>query len=343
MKRLCALALTLTLGLTAHAQDGVVREVAEFSDLSGWAQDDHARALDVFLNTCGDMEGAEWVALCNLAKTGPDARAFFETFFRPVRPDDGEMSLVTGYYEPEIRGSRTKVGRFNIPVYRKPPELREGMLWHDRRTIETTDLLMNRGLEIAWVEDPAGLFYLQVQGSGRIRLSSGDVIRLGYTASNGQPFQSLGEELVRRGVFNRHQVSAAVVGNWVRRNPEAGAELIRSSPSYVFFREIPSLGRNDGPRGAMNRSITAGRTLAVDPTYIPLGAPVWMEKGGSDVIRRLMVAQDTGSAIKGAQRADYFVGSGAEAGKKAARIRDAARLYVLLPINLAYSLASSEK
>jgi len=343
MRRLCAISLTLWVGLSAHvwAQDRVVREVVEFSDLSGWAQDDHARALQVFVNTCGDLDKQQWAALCNLAKTGPDARTFFETFFRPVRPDDGEMSLVTGYYEPEIRGSRTKVGRFNIPVYRKPPELREGALWYDRRAIETTDVVTGRGLEIAWVDDAAGLFYLQVQGSGRIRLSSGDVIRLGYAASNGHPFRSLGEELVRRGIYNRHQVSATVVGNWVRDNPEQGAELIRNSPSYVFFREIPSLGRNDGPRGAMNRSITAGRTLAVDPKYIPLGAPVWMEKGGDEVIRRLMVAQDTGSAIKGAQRADYFVGSGAEAGKKAARIRDAARLYILLPIDMAYSLASS--
>lgn len=342
MQRFIAISLTLWVGLSAFvwAQDTVQREVLEFDDLHEWAQDDHALALDVFLKTCGDLDAPEWKALCALAKTGPDARSFFETFFRPVRLDDGELSLVTGYYEPELRGSRTKVGDYTVPVYRKPPELREGTLWHDRRTIETTDLVQGRGLEIAWVDDPAALFYMQVQGSGRIRLSGGNVIRLGYAASNGHVFRSLGEELVRQGVYQPHQVSAAVVGNWVRRNPVDGAELIRSSPNYVFFREIPTLNRNEGPRGAMNRSITAGRTLAVDPRYIPLGAPVWMEKGGPDVIRRLMVAQDTGSAIKGAQRADYFVGTGAEAGKKAARIRNPARLYVLLPIDVAFALAA---
>lgn len=341
MQRLAAIALALWAGLWGQvwAQEPVLREVLEFEDLHDWALDDHAFALDVFLKTCGDLDDPEWASLCALAKTGPDARLFFETFFRPVRVDDGQMSLVTGYYEPELRGSRTKVGQFTVPVYRKPPELREGTLWHDRRTIETTDLLQGRGLEIAWVDDPAALFYMQVQGSGRIRLSGGNVIRLGYAASNGHVFRSLGEELVRQGIYEPHQVSAAVVGNWIRRNPVDGAELIRGSPNYVFFREIPSLSRNDGPRGAMNRSITAGRTLAVDPRFIPLGAPVWMEKGGPDVIRRLMVAQDTGSAIKGAQRADYFVGTGAEAGQRAARIRNPARLYVLLPINIAFAMS----
>jgi len=148
-----------------------------------------------------------------------------------------------------------------------------------------------------------------------------------------------GQELVRRGTYLAHQVSAQVIRNWVRRNPVEGAELLRTNPAYVFFREISSVASDRGPLGAMNRSITALRTIAVDPKYVPLGAPVWIEKGGDDPVRRLMIAQDTGSAIRGAQRADIFFGTGDRAGREAGKVRDPGRMIVLMPIETALALS----
>ena len=163
-------------------------------------------------------------------------------------------------------------------------------------------------------------------------------MRVGYGGKNGHDYRSIGQELVRRGVYNKHQVSAQVIKNWVRRNPIDGAELLRHNPSFVFFRIVTTLSAEQGPAGAMNRSITAGRSIAVDPKYTPLGAPVWIEKGGNGPINRLMIAQDTGSAIKGPQRADIFFGSGDQAGREAGRLRDPGRLVVLLPIQRAYAM-----
>jgi membrane-bound lytic murein transglycosylase A len=219
-----------------------------------------------------------------------------------------------------------------------PPEARSAPSWLSRREIETTDALVGRGLEIAWVDDPVELFFLQVQGSGRIRLPDGRSLRVGYQGANGHQYRSVGTELVRRGIFYAHQVSAQVIKNWVRRNPIDGLELLRHNPSYVFFREIGDVPAHKGPLGAMNRSVTALRSVAVDPRFVPLGAPVWLEKAGETPMNRLMVAQDTGSAIKGAQRADIFFGTGDEAGRQAGRLRDDGRMYVLLPIQRAYAL-----
>ena len=182
------------------------------------------------------------------------------------------------------------------------------------------------------------LFFLQIQGSGRIRLPDGDVIRVGYGGSNGHTYRSVGRELVRRGVYEPHQVSAEVIKNWVRRNPEEGRDLLHHNPSYVFFRRIDEVPSEDGPLGAMNRSVTKGRSIAVDPAYTPLGAPVWVEKKGASPLHRLMVAQDTGSAITGPQRGDIFFGTGAVAGRAAGRLRDGGRMAVLLPIQRAYAM-----
>ena len=314
-------------------------EILDFDDLRGWAADDHAAALRVFLETCPDLDDPDWSALCALAQTRrTEARAFFEVFFRPVLIGGTAPALFTGYYEPELNGARNRSARFRYPLYRKPPELAAGARWHSRADIEEQGLLDGRGLEIVWVEDPVDLFFLQVQGSGRVRLRDGTALRVGYGGSNGHDYRSIGAELVRRGIYDRHQVSAQVIKNWVRRNPEEGRSLLRHNPSYVFFREIGDVPADRGPLGAMNRPVTAMRTLAVDPAFTPLGAPVWIEKGGADPMNRLMVAQDTGSAIKGAQRADIFYGTGAEAGRAAGRVRDPGRMIVLLPIPAALAL-----
>jgi membrane-bound lytic murein transglycosylase A len=284
------------------------------------------------------MKDPDWQSLCALAQTGPDARTFFELFFRPVMISDGNPALFTGYFEPELRGALQPGGRYRYPLYRMPPEARDVSPWLSRREILTGDAMSGRGLEIAWVDDPVELFFLQIQGSGRIRLPDGAVIRVGYGGANGHPYRSIGTELVRLGVYEAHQVSAEVIKNWVRRNPEAGEALLNHNPSYVFFRRVDQVPPERGPLGAMNRSVTAGRTIAVDPVHVPLGAPVWIEKEGHGPIRRLMVAQDTGSAIKGPQRADIFFGTGADAGRAAGRLRDPGRMVVLMPIQRAYAM-----
>lgn len=318
----------------------ITYSVVDFQDLDGWDGDDHAAALSVFVETCGDMDNPDWRALCRLAREqDPDtARTFFELFFRPTLIEDGRDGLFTGYFEPELDGSRTPGGRFRYPVYRQPPEARQVSRWLSRREILTGEVMQGRGLEIAWVDDPVELFFLQIQGSGRIRLTDGSTLRVGYGGANGHPYRSIGVELVRRGIYNAHQVSAQVIRNWVRRNPAAGRDLLLHNPSYVFFREVRNVPAAKGPLGAMNRSITAMRSIAVDPAYVPLGAPVWIEKAGAAGLHRLMIAQDTGSAIQGPQRADVFYGTGDAAGRAAGRVRDAGRMVVLLPIEHALAL-----
>ncbi len=320
------------------------RSILSFDDLQGWAEDDHGAALSVFLNTCGDLKDPDWRALCGVARTyEPDAaRAFFELFFRPVLVEDGEDALFTGYFEPELDGSKTRTDRFKYPIYKMPPEARAEGPWLSRRDILTGDVMQGRGLEIAWVDDPVELFFLQIQGSGRVRLPNGGALRVGYGGANGHPYRSIGVELVRRGILGSHEVSAQMIRAWVRKNPEAGAELLFHNPSYVFFREVSRVAPELGPLGAMNRSITTMRSIAADPAYTPLGAPVWVEKDGNAPLRRLMIAQDTGAAIKGAQRADIFFGTGDEAGQAAGRLKDPGRMVVLLPIQRAYALLPDE-
>lgn len=339
MIRTARAAIAGILMTAAAAGAETTHTILEFSDLAGWDQDDHAAAFEVFTSTCADMDDHDWLTLCAMAqsKEVTNARAFFELFFRPVLIEDGAEPLFTGYFEPELHGSRFPTARFRYPVYKLPPEARGGR-WLTRREILTSGVMDNRGLEIAWVDDPVELFFLQIQGSGRIRLQDGQTLRVGYGGANGHPYRSVGTELIRRGTYKPHQVSAEVIKNWVRRNPEAGEALLFHNPSYVFFREVSKVSPDQGPLGAMNRSVTALRTVAVDPAFVPLGAPVWLEKDGEGPMRRLMVAQDTGSAIKGAQRADIFFGTGDAAGRAAGTLRDPGRMVVLLPIQRAYAL-----
>ncbi len=340
MRRVFRTFAVLAAMVMTHPVDAPAAEykLLHFEDLAGWHDDDHAAALNTFLETCSQLKRGDWSALCGLAKTHPSAKTYFEMFFRPVLVEDGKPALFTGYFEPELNGSLVQTPRYRYPLYRKPPEVKDGQPWLTRREIEETDALSGRGLELCWVDDPVEVFFLQIQGSGRVRLTNGQMMRVGYGGSNGRNYRSIGQELIRRGIYSKHQVSAQVIQNWVRRNPEQGAELLRYNPSFVFFRKVTKVSPEKGPIGAMNRSVTPLRTLAVDPRYTPLGAPVWLEKEGSDALRRLMVAQDTGSAIKGAQRADIFFGTGDDAGRMAGRVRDPGRMVVLLPIQTAFAL-----
>ncbi|MEL6532455.1 MAG: MltA domain-containing protein [Pseudomonadota bacterium] len=312
-------------------------ELLTFSDLDGWAEDDHGAALEAFLVSCADIEGGDWPGLCALAHQQRDTpRSFFELFFRPVRVGD-QAAFFTGYFEPLLRGARVRSGNYRHPIYRIPSEIIDQQ--RTRAEIEEGRLFEGQGLEIAWIDDPVEAYFLHIQGSGRVQMPDGSVIRVGYAGRNGHAYRSVGQELVRRGIYEPHQVSAQVIQSWVRRNPIAGQQLLRVNPSYIFFREVDIPDPELGPLGAMNRSITPLRTVAVDPRYTPLGAPVWVEKDGADPIRRLMIAQDTGGAIQGPQRADIFFGLGDEAGRAAGRIRDSGSMIVLLPIEDAHALA----
>lgn len=336
-RQLAVLAALSTLSSAAMAESVLL----DWGDLNGWAKDDHGQALVAFKETCRDLKEGDWPAICKFADDASEPRLFFETFFRPVMITDGEDALFTGYFEPELPGSRTRSIEYNVPLYRLPDDAPDNGPWLTRAELSETGILENRDLELVWLKNEVDKFFLQIQGSGRIRLKDGGLMRVGYGGKNGHPYRSIGQELVRLGEFDEHQVSAAVIRNWVQKNPERGAALLNHNPSYVFFREVSQVDPSKGPLGAMNRSITAGRSIAVDPEFVPLGAPVWVEKAGQSPFRRLMVAQDTGSAIKGAQRADVFYGSGPEAGLEAGRIRDGGRMVVLLPVEDAMALVDA--
>lgn len=314
-----------------------------FDDLNEWAADDHLAALEVFRNTCRDMRDPEWEVLCDFLATDPEPRGFFEKFFRPVLIEDGAPMVFTGYFEPELPGSRVRGDAYQHPIYVVPDDLVPGEPYFTRREIEENQPLVGKGLELAWLTDPVDLFFLQVQGSGRIRLPDGSMMRVGYGGKNGREYASVGMALVARGEFEPHQVSAPVIRNWVRQNRSEGRALLWENESYVFFREVSEVPSALGPLGAMNRSITQGRSIAIDPAFVTLGSPVWIEKAGANPMNRLMVAQDTGSAIKGAQRADIFFGTGDEAGREAGTIKDAGRMVVLLPAPMAHRLVVSQR
>lgn len=335
-----ALALLALLGVLMQPSQ-TLAQVFDYEALDGWAEDDHLAALRAFRQSCDLIKRDDWAPICRLAQDVPDdaaaARQFFELLFKPIligKPP----ALFTGYYEPVLEGSPVRTARFAWPIYRRPPELRDGMVWHDRAAIEG-GILAGRGLEIAWLDDPVEVFFLHIQGSGRIQMTDGSIIRVGYAGRNGHAYRSVGQELVRRGLFTQSQVSAEVIRQWVRANPAQGMAMLNTNPSYVFFRKLPDLAEDLGPIGAMGRSITPLRSVAIDPDFVPLGAPVWIEKSGDMPIHRLMIAQDTGGAIKGAQRADIYFGTGREAGRAAGTIKDAGRMLQLLPIDRAYQLA----
>ncbi|WP_443089928.1 murein transglycosylase A [Yoonia sp.] len=298
-----------------------------FADLTGWADDDHQAALDVFGITRGAL-GPDWP---ELPRAGVDARLYFEANFTPVLIVDDRATLFTGYYEPELAGAPVKDAHFRYPAYAVPPDLDPGTPYLTRAEIEG-GALQGRGLELAWFADPVDVFFLQVQGSGRVRFPDGGMLRLGFAAKNGHPYTSVGAVLVERGAVAADAVSPEAIRAYVRSH---GPAILCENASFVFFRPIDAVPATDGPLGALGQSVTAGRTLAVDPDVQPLGAPVWIEKAGAVRLCRLMVAQDTGSAIKGAQRADIFFGTGAKAGQAAGAVKDGGRMVTLLPHVLA--------
>ena len=336
-------------------------QVLSFQMLAGWEQDNHAAALQAFRVSCATilkmssaktMGGLEtriedWRPVCKRAQRVDlrSAKAFFERAFQPVRLAPRARALVTSYYEPELRASRRPTGAFVHPLYARPPEVitRRGdygvMVSGKLRPFLTRGqiyqgALRGRGLEIAYLDDAVDSFFLHVQGSGRLRFHDGKTTRVSFSAKNGHDYSSVGREMIRRGLTTRGRASAQIIQEYVRANPAEGMALLATNKSFIFFREATSLDPRRGPVGALGVQLTDGRSIAVDRRFTPLGAPVWLETDNSPVgpLRRLVIAQDTGSAIKGVQRADYFWGTGDAAGEMAGRMKHKGALTVLLPV-----------
>lgn len=291
-------------------------ETLRWSDLAGWAADDHAAAWAAF------AESADLFGMAPHAPQNP--RLAFEALFEPVEIAPPGAAHFTAYYEPELAAARQPSARFSHALYAPPEGWAEGTLWHDRAAIGSKNLLAGR--EIAYVESAIEAFLAQVQGSVRLRLIEGGTLRLGYAGKNGHPYRSIGAELVRRGVNTAADMTPERIRQWCAANPQEVPALLAHNPSFVFFRLL-DLPEASGPLGAMGRPVTPGRSLAVDPAIVPLGSPVWIDCPGFGA--RLMIAQDTGSAIKGPGRGDIFIGSGPQAGRIAGAINAKGRMVML--------------
>jgi len=340
-------------------------EPVDFAAVTGWRTGEQAAAWPAFLASCQALRWREgWRGVCAKAMelrspSDEEARRFLEERFTPWRlanPDGTLDGLVTGYYEPVLHGSRSKVAPFLYPLYGPPddlltidlsatnPELRGMRLrgridgkrvvpYYSRAEIARGAAPVN-GKEILWVDDPIEAFFLQVQGSGRVQLPGGEILRVGYADQNGHPFQSIGRFLVDRGELKLGEASMQSIKTWAAANPQRVEDLLDQNPSFVFFRELPLADPTVGPIGAQGVPLTAGRSIAVDRRYIDLGTPVFLATtypASTTPLTRLVLAQDSGGAIRNPVRADFFWGSGAEAGALAGRTRQQGRMWALLP------------
>ena len=335
-------------------------EPRAFSDLPGWRDAQLEPSLRAFLGGCARLAVAK--KACELAKAlppgdEPAARRFFETEFAPyavVSSETGDSGLITGYYEPIIDGSRTQTALHRHPIFGVPDDLVVvdlGTISPETRNLRLRGRLEGRRLVpywsrgeidtrgtafpapvIAWSADPVELFFLQIQGSGQVVLDNGERIRVGYADQNGHPYRSLGRHLVERGELVLEQASMQGIKAWAAANPAKLREALSQNPSYVFFRELAA---TDGPIGALNVPLHAERSLAVDRRFVPLGAPVYLATTyplSEQRLERLMAAHDTGGAIRGVVRADFYWGTGPEAGAQAGRMRQQGKMWLLWPI-----------
>jgi membrane-bound lytic murein transglycosylase A len=352
-----------------------------FSDLPGWAGDDHAEALAAFRRSSAEMlehgrafdrpvqfggDRADWMDICRRALTASDPRSFFESEFTPLAVADPARpeGLFTGYFEPQAPGSLVETAAYRVPVFRKPPELvsfdadlerqsglKYGKLdggrpeaYFTRREIEQ-GALKGRGLEIVWLTDWADAFFIHIQGSGRVALPDGTFLRLAYGGKNGRPYTGIGGLLVERGIFSREEMSMQSTRAWMAKHPAEARELMWQNQSYIFFREVPIDDSALGAPGAQYVSLTPRRSLAVDRSLWMFGTPVWLDTttpsgtdGAMEPFRHLMVAQDTGTAIRGHVRGDVFWGTGEHAALAAGHMKSPGRMVVLLPRPLAARL-----
>ncbi len=324
----------------------------EFRALTGWPDDDHAAALPALRQSCdwfgrrdpnrpidyGTVAGTvgDWSPFCAelaaLQSPGPAAvRRIVERHLVPVPvdTDTGGIGLFTGYYAPELRGNWQRTPEFATPLYRLPNR-RRGQTLPSRAQI-ARGVLAGRGLELLWVDDPVDAFFLEIQGSGHVRLPDGQVVGVGYHGQNGHRYFPIGRALIDRGIATREDMSMSLIRDWLRTNQREAQALMNLNPSYIFFQL-----RDDAEiRGAMTVPLTPGRSLAVDLDHIPLGVPLWLDiqhptvPGGT--LRRLVVAQDTGGAIRGRVAGDLYWGVGPEAARLAGPMQAAGRYALLVP------------
>jgi membrane-bound lytic murein transglycosylase A len=362
---LVVLTLLLSSCILVPPKPGIGKAV-EWRDVPGWQNDAHAEAWPALWQNCTVLPARDalWQQLCErieqLGSRVDDvtARDFFEQYFvaHRINPSgDKRRGLVTGYYEPLLHGSLTASATYRYPLYGRPDDLLrieladvypklKGMKLRGRvvgkrvvpyytRAEINDDTMPLNGNELLWVDDPVALFFLHIQGSGRVRLPDGSLLGVGYADQNGQPYASIGRTLIERGEIKREDVSLFTIRDWLRRHPQQAAALLDSNRSYVFFQLREAVDEN--ARGALNVPLTPARSIAIDPANIPLGSPVWLDTsypgaaGGK--LQRLTIAQDTGGAIKGYARADLFWGSGDKAERLAGEMKQEAEMYVLLP------------
>jgi membrane-bound lytic murein transglycosylase A len=318
-----------------------------YAELPGWAADRTLEAWPALLRGC-ERAPAAWTAVCADARRAPPAddaaaRAWIEQRLTPFRIESIEgraEGLITGYFEPLLPARRQPQGAFRTPLHAAPADLATRKPWYTRQQIDTLPAAMAalRGREIAYVADPLDALLLQIQGSGRLRVIEPDgrerLVRLAYAGHNDHAYRSVGRWLVEQGELKIEQASWPAIRAWVERNPARRNELLWANPRTVFFREEPLPDPTLGPRGAMGVPLTARRSIAVDPQSLPYGTPVWIdttEPLSAQPLQRLTLAQDTGSAITGAVRADYFWGDGKEAEAQAGRMKQPLRMWVLWP------------
>lgn len=345
--------LAACAGVGGSTEQRVAMAPISFNEIAGWGEDKQSEALAAFRRSCPKLTSgpdtkvatdggtktvtpAEWQRICDAAgtvKAGDDraARAFFEDNFRPlVVQASGKF---TGYFEPEMRGSRVPSRIFTVPVYRRPPDLTDKP-YYTRAEIEQ-GALKGKGLEIAWVQDPVALYEAQVQGSGRVHLAEGGVLSLGFDGSNNRPYTAIGNVLVEMGVMQKDAVTWPAIRDWLKRNPQQARDVMRKNERYIFFKDT----KTPSTSGAEGVALTAQRSLAVDITLTPYGTPIWIDTmrpvarkpGASEPYRRLTIAQDTGAAIQGPARGDVFFGSGPQAADWAGRMVGEGRAIVLVP------------
>jgi membrane-bound lytic murein transglycosylase A len=344
-------------------------QAVAWSQIPGWYDDKLAEAWPAFRQSCRSLaRQPAWQAACANAAgvdgtNGEAVRRWFETNFTPwvLRRSDGRDGLVTGYYEPLLLGSRTATTAYRVPLYRVPEDLVTvdlGDVYPELKTMRLrgrldqsrgrprlvpywsrADIDAGRapfaGNEIVWVGDAVEAFFLQVQGSGRVRLDDGSMIRLSYADQNGYPYHSIGKVLVERGDLPLERASMQGIKAWGVQNPDKLPGLLAENPSYVFFREMPmSTNPMDGPPGALGVPLTGGRSIAVDTKFIPLGTPIFLATTWPNTeqpLDRLVLAQDTGGAIRGPLRADFFWGFGEEASNQAGKMKQAGAMWLLWP------------
>lgn len=340
--------------------DRLVLRPVEFDQLPGWDGDRHDEALESFLKSCqkfstlpkdrplysGGLGGTvgDWEKVCEeglftLYKGQEAAQGFFEAYFEPYAATNWGKpeGLFTGYFEAGLKGSRTKGGPYIYPLYKKPSDIEDGKAYFSHKKINQ-GALEGKDLELLWVSDPVQRFFLHIQGSGQVELEDGSIVRVGYDGKNNHDYQSIGRHMIDKGWIDEENISAQTIKEWFYHNPERMWDVIEQNPSYVFFKELQGTG---GPVGAQGVSLMPLRSLAVDKTKVPYGVPMWLdveltgeERPEKKKFQRLVIAQDTGSAIKGAVRGDIFFGAGKQAEELAGYQNNKGRYYMLLPKNV---------